>query len=156
MSLIVDTKHIDEEIRFHEQEIQRIKDNLEEANRREEGFERLNDAIHEVLDEYGITWNEFLARQSIVLGDFITGEAKQRCPDLLKRLSTHFLKEKEREARKKSSKLQPKSGAKLVAGAYRHPLTLETVVKKTRTPQQLNEWVAENGIEKVQGWLVKE
>lgn len=154
MTKTIDIQGIDEQIQFHEQEIQRIKDQAAAAERREEGFEAINSAVMELLDEYGISWDDFLARQSIVLGDFITGVASTRSPDLVKRLSNHFLKEHERAQRKKYSKLQPKSAGKLEAGVYRHPLTLETCTKKTRAPKLLNEWVAENGLEKVQGWMV--
>lgn len=44
----------------------------------------------------------------------------------------------------------------LPPGTYRHPMSLEKIQKKTRAPKELNNWVIENGLEKVRSWRIEE
>lgn len=153
----IDTMNIDAEIQKYETELENLIRLKETALKKEAGFNAYLEYLATLEREYGITEEDLFSRRSVKIGDWITKTlVRQKKSALLKRLAGFFEEYAKKQPKRVIGKGRPQPAKALEPGVYRHPMSLETVEKKTRAPKVLNNWVLEHGLDKVQGWLVSE
>lgn len=153
----IDALNIDAEIQKYESELENLIRLKETALKKEAGFNAYMEYLATLEREYGITEEDLFSRRSVKIGDWITKTlVRQKQSALLKRLASFFEEYAKKQPKKVIGKGRPQPAKALEPGVYRHPMSLETVEKKTRAPKLLNTWILENGLEKVQSWRVSE
>jgi hypothetical protein len=151
----IDSLNIDAEIQKYESELEDLIQLKETALKKEAGFNAYLEYLATLEREYGVTEEDLFSRRSVKIGDWITKTlVRQKQSALLKRLAGFFEDYVKKQPKKTVGRGRPQPAKALETGVYRHPMSLETVEKKTRAPKLLNAWIHENGLEKVQSWRV--
>ena len=148
---------IEEQIQQYEAALAELKKAKEMAMKKEEGFSLYFSYLETLEKEYGITEEDIFSRRSVQIGDWVTNTLPRfRNSALMKRLEK-FIGDRLKQQERKTAGLGRGQPAKdLPPGTYRHPMSLEKIQKKTRSPKELNNWVIENGLEKVRSWRIEE
>lgn len=148
---------IEEQIQQYETALAELKKAKEMAMKKEEGFSLYFSYLETLEREYGITEEDIFSRRSVQIGDWITNTLPRfRNSALMKRLEKFISDRLKQQERKTIGKGRGQPAKDLPPGTYRHPMSLEKIQKKTRAPKELNNWVIENGLEKVRSWRIEE
>lgn len=143
------------EIEQYENVLADLKAARESALKKEEGLNLYTSYLTTLEREYGLTEEDLFSRRSVQIGDWITTTlARQKKSALLNRLEKFMEDRAKQLSRKKPLQGRAQPAKALTPGVYRHPMTLETLEKKTRAPKELNFWVLEHGLDTVQNWKV--
>lgn len=153
----IEEQKIDEQIQQYEATLAELKKAKEIALKKEEGFAMYTNYLDTLNNDYNITEEELFARRSVQVGDWITTTLSRHTNSaLMKRLEKFFSEREKAQSRKKPGQNRARPAKALPPGVYRHPMSLETVEKKTRAPKELNTWVLENGMDKVLTWRLED
>ncbi|MHA7880792.1 MAG: hypothetical protein ACX931_13435 [Saccharospirillum sp.] len=148
-------QQINAEIEQYENVLAELKAARESALKKEEGLKLYTSYLETLKNEYNLTEEDLFSRRSVQIGDWITTTlAKQRKSALISRLEK-FMEERSRQmSRKKPLQGRSLPAKDLPPGVYRHPMTFETLEKKTRAPKALHHWVVEHGLDTVESWKI--
>ncbi|GGX65131.1 hypothetical protein [Saccharospirillum salsuginis] len=148
---------IQEQIQQYEAALAELKKAKETALKKEEGFSLYFSYLETLEKEYGITEEDIFSRRSVQIGDWVTNTLPRfRNSALMKRLEKFIGDRLKQQERKTVGVGRGQPAKDLPPGTYRHPMSLEKIQKKTRAPKELNNWVIENGLEKVRSWRIEE
>lgn len=148
-------QQLNAEIEQYENVLAELKAARATALKKEEGLNLYTSYLNTLEKDYGLTEEDLFSRRSVQIGDWITTTlARQKNSALLTRLDKFMEDRAKQLSRKKPLQGRAQPAKALSPGVYRHPMTLETLEKKTRAPKELNLWVLEHGLETVQGWKV--
>lgn len=153
----IEEQKIDEQIQQYEATLAELKKAKEVALKKEEGFSMYSNYLDTLANDYGISEEDLFGRRSVQVGDWITTTLSRNTNSaLMKRLEKFFNDREKAKARKKPGQSRSQPAKALPPGVYRHPMSLETVEKKTRAPKELNAWVLDNGVDKVLSWRIED
>ncbi|WP_036535063.1 DNA binding protein [Oceanobacter kriegii] len=148
---ILDTD-IEKQIQQHQQKIMELEQLKKDHEKKLEGLKQFDAEIKRLCEERSLTEDELYVSRSEQIEKWITDMAKQEAPSAIyNSLRKHFEKAANRAA-KGGKKAVAANKPKLEVGEYTNPNTGETVEKIKRNPRQLDQWIAEHGIETVKGW----
>lgn len=146
---------IDRKIEDYKKEIAKLEANRALQAKKAEGFVEFAKTIDQFCEQYGVSEEELFLSQSDRLLSVVKSLSKrQPRPDFIFELKTYFVRLAQREGMTKKTAPKKVSGPRLEVGSYRNPTTGETVEKIKRNPKQLDQWLAEYGLAKVQSWKV--
>ncbi len=149
---------LDQKIKEHEAKIEELRKQKEAQAQRMEGFEKYDDQVRSLFDEYGISEYDIFAMRANAIVDWIKAQGKKADkPEFYEELTTYFARVNGGKTGKRKGKSAKASGGpKLAIGVYEHPQTGEQIEKKRRNPKTLDQWVEEFGADEVKNWLVEE
>ncbi|GGX64759.1 hypothetical protein [Saccharospirillum salsuginis] len=149
---------LDQKIKEHEAKIEELRQQKEAQAKRMEGFEKYDDQIRDLFDEYGISEYDVFTMRAGAIVEWIKAQGKKSDkPEFYEELQTYFARVNgAKSGKRKGKSAKASSGPKLAIGWYEHPQTGERIEKKRRNPKTLDQWVEEFGAEEVQNWLVRE
>lgn len=148
---------IEEQISDLEKQLADLKTAKEQEARKRAGLDRYDAVLSTFLAETGLTEGEVFLARSEQLVTWLKAVAKQEFqPKVFEELRALFASLPKEGGRKRAAKpTKVKAAGKsdgLSTGVYLNPVTGETIEKKRRTPKELELWVTEHGLGKVQGW----
>lgn len=144
---------IDKQIKQHQQKIEELEQMRVAYEKKLEGFKEFDIAIKRLCNENSLTEEELYVSRSEQIEQWIIGLSKQTNPSsIYLNLSKHFARRvpKSRKEKKESSLPKPR----LAVGTYQHPVTKERIEKIKRNPRELDQWIAEHGLQVVRTWKV--
>lgn len=153
---------IEKEIQEHQKRIEELKELKIQAEQREQGFRKFDEAIQQSFEEFGLTEYDLFLMKSQQIADWLEWLSDQESqPGAFERIKEVMGKLYAKENGLKQGKRGPAKGKgrkkandiKLPIGVYVHPDTGEEVEKKRRNPKTLDIWVEEYGAEQVMEWL---
>lgn len=149
---------LDQKIKEHEAKIEELRLQKEAQAKRMEGFEKYEDQVRDLFDEYGISEYDLFTMRADAIVEWIKAQGKKNDkPAFYDELQTYFARVNGAKSGKRKGKSSKAStGPKLEIGLYEHPQTGERIEKKRRNPKTLDQWIEEFGTEEVQTWLVQE
>ncbi|WP_406828877.1 hypothetical protein [Microbulbifer sp. ARAS458-1] len=155
-----DYDQIEQQIAEHQAKIEELQEQMAKAERKKQGVIAFDKALVNLAAEYEMEEEEFFPARGEMIVDWLVGQLNNDdAPDYVRslkaRVARHLKREGEapRRATRKAASSKP-AEPKLETGHYRNPYTNATIEKKKRNPKQLNQWVAEHGLETVQSWKI--
>ena len=149
---ILDTD-IEKQIQQHQQKIKELEQLKVDHEKKLEGLKQFDVEIKRLCEERSLTEDELYVSRSTEIEQWITDMSKQESPAAIyNNLRKHFEKAANRAGKREKKPAVAKP--KLEVGVYENPNTSERVEKIKRNPRQLDQWIAEHGIETVKGWKV--
>lgn len=149
---------LDKKIQEHEAKIEELRQQKEAQAKRMEGFDKYQDEVRKLFDEYGISEYDIFTARSKAIVDWVKAQGKKaEKPEFYDELHTYFARvggAKGGRKRAKSGAAKASTGPKLAIGTYENPNTGERIEKKRRNPKTLDQWIEEHGVDTVKGWLV--
>ncbi|WP_221796833.1 hypothetical protein [Oceanobacter mangrovi] len=142
---------IDKQIQQHQQKILELEQLKKDHEKKLEGLQEFDNEIKRLCTESAVSEEELYASRAEQIESWITSMAKQDVPAAIySSLRKHFERAGVRSGKREKKVAQPK--AKLAVGVYVNPNSGERVEKIKRNPRQLDQWIAEFGIETVKDW----
>lgn len=147
---------LDTKITEYQEKIEELRQLKEAQAKRLEGFDKYEEQVRDLFDEYGISEYDIFSARSKAIVDWIKAQGKKaEKPDFYEELQTYFARVSGAKSGKKKGKAtKASSGFKLPIGIYEHPETGERIEKKRRNPKTLDQWIEEFGGEEVKNWRV--
>jgi len=151
---------IEQQIAEHQAKIEALQQQMAQVERKKEGAIAFDKALINLAAEYDMAEEEFFVVRGEEIVNWLVGQlSDENAPDYVQtlkaRVSRALKKEGESPRRTTRRASASKSGEpKLDTGHYRNPYTGATVEKKKRNPKQLNDWIAEHGLETVKEWKI--
>lgn len=149
---------LDSKITEYEEKIEELRKLKEAQAKRQEGFEKYEEHVRDLFDEYGISEYDIFSARSKAIVEWIKAQGKKTDkPEFYEELQSYFARVGgAKTGRKRSKSAKPGNDVKLSIGVYEHPETGERIEKKRRNPKTLDQWIEEFGVEEVKNWLVSE
>ncbi|HEY8569095.1 hypothetical protein [Microbulbifer sp.] len=153
---------IEQQIAEHQARIEELQEQMAKAERKKQGVIAFDKALVNLAAEYDMDEEELYSARGEQIVEWLVGQlGNDDAPDYVRTLKARVARTLKRDAeaprrsagRKATAAAKP-AEPKLETGHYRNPYTNATIEKKKRNPKQLNQWVAEHGLEKVQSWKI--
>lgn len=151
---------IEQQIAEHQAKIEELQEQMAKAERKKQGVIAFDKALINLAAEYEMEEEELYSARGEQIVDWLVGQlSDEDAPDYVRSLKARVARalKREGEAPRKTTRraaTNKPAEPKLETGHYRNPYTNATIEKKKRNPKQLNQWVAEHGLEKVQSWKI--
>ncbi|WP_226666750.1 hypothetical protein [Microbulbifer aggregans] len=151
---------IEQQIAEHQAKIEELQQQMAAAERKKQGVIAFDKALVNMAAEYEMDEEELYVARGEQIVEWLVGQLdSEEAPEFIRtlkaRVARHLKREGESPRRGKGRVASSKPAEpKLETGHYRNPYTNATIEKKKRNPKQLNQWVAEHGLEKVQSWKI--
>lgn len=149
---------IEQKIAEHQAKIEELQEQMAKAERKKQGVIAFDKALVNLAAEYEVEEEEFYSARGDQIVDWLIGQLNNEdAPDYVRSLKARVARALKREGdtSRRTTRRVPSSKPpepKLETGHYRNPYNNATIEKKKRNPKQLNQWVAEHGLELVQSW----
>ncbi|MFV8784311.1 hypothetical protein ACNKU7_17975 [Microbulbifer sp. SA54] len=151
---------IEQQIAEHQAKIEELQQQMAAAERKKQGVIAFDKALLNLAAEYEVEEEELYVARGEQIVEWLVGQLdNEDAPDFIRTLKARVARNLKREGESprrgkgRAASSKP-SEPKLETGHYRNPYTNATIEKKKRNPKQLNQWVAEHGLEKVQSWKI--
>ena len=142
---------IDKQIQQHQLKIQELEQLKKDHEKKLEGLKEFDLEIKRLVNQRSLSEAELYVSRSEQIEEWITDMAKLDNPSsIYTNLRKHFERVAARGGKREKKSTLPKP--KLAVGTYRNPATNESVEKIKRNPRQLDQWIAEYGMETVKTW----
>jgi len=151
---------IEQQIAEHQAKIEELQEQMAKAERKKQGVIAFDKALINLAAEYEMEEEELYSARGAQIVDWLVAQLNDDdAPDYVRSLKARVARalKREGEAPRKTTRRAASAKPaepKLETGHYRNPYTNATIEKKKRNPKQLNQWVAEHGLEKVQSWKI--
>ncbi|MCK7598652.1 hypothetical protein M0G74_15345 [Microbulbifer sp. CAU 1566] len=152
---------IEQQIAEHQAKIEELQEQKAKAERKKQGVIAFDKALINLAAEYEVEEEEFYSVRGEQIVDWLVGQlGEEDAPDYVRTLKARVARALKRESEggrrttRRAAATSKPAEPKLETGHYRNPYTNATIEKKKRNPKQLNQWVAEHGLEKVQSWKI--
>lgn len=144
---------IDKNIQQLHMQIEELEQLKKDQHKKFEGIEEFDTVIKRLCNQNSLTEEELYVSRSEMIESWIVGMAKEQNPSsIYGNLRKHFERRINRGEKKEKKSTLPKPT--LPVGEYRNPATQEKIQKIKRNPKQLDNWIAEFGLEIVKTWKV--
>lgn len=151
---------IEQQIAEHQAKIEELQEQMAKAERKKQGVIAFDKALVNLAAEYEMEEEELYSARGEQIVDWLVGQlSDEGAPDYVRSLKARVARALKREGEtprrttRRATSNKP-AEPKLETGHYRNPYTNATIEKKKRNPKQLNQWVAEHGLETVQSWKI--
>lgn len=152
---------IEQQIAEHQAKIEELQEQMAKAERKKQGVIAFDKALVNLAAEYEMEEEELYGARGEQIVDWLVSQlSNEDAPEYVRSLKARVARALKREgeaprrtARRASTAAKP-AEPKLETGHYRNPYTNATIEKKKRNPKQLNQWIAEHGLEKVKEWKI--
>ena len=151
---------IEQQIAEHQAKIEELQQQMAAAEKKKQGVIAFDKALVNLAAEYEMDEEELYVARGEQIVDWLVGLLDDEdAPDFVRTLKARVARnlkrqgETPRRAGRRAASDKP-AEPKLETGHYRNPYTNATIEKKKRNPKQLNQWVAEHGLEKVKTWKI--
>jgi|TARA_R110001592_G_scaffold92995_3_gene270397 hypothetical protein len=142
---------IDKRIQQHQQKIVELEQMKKEHEKKLKGLEAFGVEIKRLCEQNDLSESELYVSRSEQIENWILEMSRQESPlPIYNSLRKHFERAGVRSGKREKKIVQPKP--KLEVGTYRNPNTNESVDKIKRNPRQLDQWIAEFGMDTVKTW----
>lgn len=142
---------IDKQIKQHQQKIQELEQLRVDYEQKMVGLQEFDVQIKRLCNEHKLTEEELYVSRSEQIEQWILGLAKQTHPSsIYMNLAKHFARRAPKAPKEKKASSLPKP--RLEVGVYVHPYTHERIEKIKRNPRELDQWIAEHGLQVVRTW----
>lgn len=150
---------LDTKITEYEEKIEELRRLKETQARRLEGFDKYEEHVRDLFDEYDISEYDIFSARSKAIVEWIKAQGKKaEKPEFYEDLQTYFARVNgaAKSGKKRTKSAKADSGVKLTIGVYEHPETGERIEKKRRNPKTLDQWIEQFGAEEVQTWRLED
>ena len=151
---------IEQQIAEHQAKIEELQQQMAAAEKKKQGVIAFDKALVNLAAEYEMDESELYVARGEQIVEWLVGQLDDEdAPDFVNtlkaRVARHLKRQGEtpRRGARRTASAKP-AEPKLETGHYRNPYTNATIEKKKRNPKQLNQWIAEHGLEKVKEWKI--
>lgn len=144
------SKSIDDQIAAYKEEIDRLEAERAKAQQKTAALNGIKPMLAEYCDQHDLKLNDAFRVLEKDIERWIKGQRGQR-EGIHQHLKSYFARIIS-EGDETFTPTQRPAEPQIAAGLYTNPYTKEQVIKKTRAPKELREWIQIYGLGAVETW----